>query len=55
VPNRDWEAYVGSGGAAASACPDIASQFIDWPAGDGFEVAMGGGRSAFLMGGDGRP
>nr|WP_321508980.1 alkaline phosphatase [uncultured Hyphomonas sp.] len=49
--NRDWEAFVGSGGAAAGACPDIASQFIDWPAGDGFEVAMGGGRSAFLKGG----
>ncbi|KCZ85027.1 alkaline phosphatase [Hyphomonas adhaerens MHS-3] len=51
TPNRDWEAYVGHGGAAAGSCEDIATQFIDWPAGDGFEVAMGGGRSAFLAGG----
>jgi alkaline phosphatase len=51
TPNRDWEAYIGSGGPAASSCADIATQFIDWAAGDGFEVAMGGGRSAFLKGG----
>ena len=51
VPNRDWEAFVGTGAAAAESCPDIATQFIDWSAGDGFEVAMGGGRSAFLTGG----
>ena len=55
TPNRDWEAYIGRAGAAASSCPDIASQFIDWPAGDGFEVAMGGGRSAFLKGGTADP
>ena len=51
TPNRDWEAFIGSGGPAASSCADIATQFIDWAAGDGFEVAMGGGRSAFLKGG----
>jgi alkaline phosphatase len=51
TPDRDWEAYVGVPGADASGCPDIASQFIDWPEGDGFEIAMGGGRSAFLTGG----
>jgi len=49
-PDRDWEAYVGVPGAEAD-CPDIASQFLDWKEGDGFEVAMGGGREAFLKGG----
>ena len=29
-------------------CRDIASQLIDWPAGDGFEVVLGGGRQHFL-------
>ncbi|MCA8892745.1 MAG: alkaline phosphatase [Hyphomonas sp.] len=51
TPNRDWEAFVGRGGAMAGSCADIATQFIDWSAGDGFEIAMGGGRSAFLKGG----
>ncbi|WP_233353080.1 alkaline phosphatase [Henriciella mobilis] len=43
--NRDWEddAEVGDSG-----CKDIASQLIDWPAGDGFEVILGGGRGAFM-------
>ncbi len=51
TPNRDWEATVGRGAAVEGSCADIATQFIDWAAGDGFEVAMGGGRSAFLKGG----
>ncbi|MEZ6012139.1 MAG: alkaline phosphatase [Hyphomonas sp.] len=50
TPDRDWEAYVGIPGSEVD-CPDIATQFIDWASGDGFEVAMGGGRSAFLKGG----
>ena len=29
-------------------CPDIARQLIEFPYGDGFEVAMGGGRTKFL-------
>lgn len=29
-------------------CPDIASQLIEWDSGDGFEIAMGGGRRHFL-------
>ena len=33
---------------SASACSDIASQLIDWPEGDGFEVILGGGRQHFL-------
>ncbi|MEZ5997322.1 MAG: alkaline phosphatase [Hyphomonas sp.] len=48
TPDRDWEAYVGTEENGAEACEDIAAQFIDWPEGDGFEVAFGGGRAAFL-------
>jgi len=29
-------------------CPDIASQLIDFPYGDGLEVALGGGRRSFI-------
>lgn len=48
---RDWEsdADVSAAGKAAG-CLDIAAQFINWQRanGDGFEVAMAGGRSGFL-------
>ncbi len=46
--NRDWEndAYAAQSGGAD--CIDIARQLIEWPAGDGFEIALGGGRSNFL-------
>ncbi|MEL7487131.1 MAG: alkaline phosphatase [Pseudomonadota bacterium] len=48
-PDRNWE----SDGslpeqATAAGCVDIAQQLIDFPYGDGLEVAMGGGRSNFL-------
>lgn len=43
-PNRDWE----TDGKAQGGCADIARQFLDWPHGDGFEVALAGGRSEFL-------
>jgi alkaline phosphatase len=46
--NRDWENDKQLGGKAAEGCKDIADQLINWPAGDGMEVAMGGGRSNFL-------
>ena len=55
TPNRDWEAYVGSGETADASCPDIAAQFIDWPEGDGFEIAFGGGRSGFYKAGAADP
>lgn len=45
--SRNWEidgAMIGP----AEGCKDIAAQFIDWDAGDGFEVAMAGGRRMFL-------
>jgi alkaline phosphatase len=46
--NRDWENNKQLGDKAAEGCKDIADQLINWPAGDGMEVAMGGGRSNFL-------
>ena len=48
TPNRDWESDADLRGGDAGDCKDIARQLIEWPEGDGFEVAMGGGRSAFL-------
>ncbi|MFI0843876.1 alkaline phosphatase [Mesorhizobium sp. IMUNJ 23232] len=33
----------------AGGCKDIAAQLIDWPAGNGFEVILGGGRSNFML------
>lgn len=49
TPNRDWEDDTDMPGAQASdACPDIARQFIDWSAGDHFEIALGGGRRQFM-------
>lgn len=45
--SRDWESDADLKGGDASDCHDIARQFIEWPAGDGFEIALGGGRSVF--------
>lgn len=42
--SRDWEDDTSVRGD----CLDIASQLVAWPEGDGFEVAMGGGRRHFL-------
>lgn len=46
-PDRGWE-YKVPEEAAALGCVDIASQLIDFPYGDGIEVAMGGGRRNFI-------
>ncbi len=47
--DRDWEADVNlSPAASAGGCTDIARQFVEWSHGDGFEIAMGGGRANFL-------
>jgi len=49
TPNRDWESDAElSAEALANGCKDIASQLIDFPYGNGLEVALGGGRSYFL-------
>ena len=47
---RDWENDSQlSDEARANGCRDIAAQLIDWPAGDGFEVILGGGRANFML------
>ncbi len=48
-PERDWEADSNMNQAARDAkFPDIARQLIEFPYGDGLEVALGGGRSKFI-------
>ncbi|MFZ5617541.1 MAG: alkaline phosphatase [Pseudomonadota bacterium] len=47
--DRDWERDTNlSEEAISNGCRDIARQLIEFPYGDGLEVAMGGGRSNFL-------
>ncbi len=48
-PERDWEDdHDLTEEAKANGCKDIARQLIEFPHGDGLEVAMGGGRRSFL-------
>jgi hypothetical protein len=48
-PDRDWESDADQPDAANEAgFPDIAKQLIEFPHGDGLEVALGGGRGKFL-------
>ncbi len=47
--NRDIENDTQIKEAADQGCKDIAAQLIDWPAGNGFEVILGGGRSNFML------
>ena len=47
-PDRDWEDDSRlSGAARAAGFPDIARQLLEFPYGDGLEVALGGGRASF--------
>jgi len=49
TPVRDWESDKEvPAEAKAAGCKDIADQLVNWPHGDGFEVALGGGRAYFL-------
>jgi len=49
VPERNWESDRDlSDEAVRNGCTDIASQLIEFPHGDGIEVALGGGRIKFL-------
>ncbi|HEY5971390.1 MAG TPA: alkaline phosphatase [Pseudoxanthomonas sp.] len=49
TPNRDWESDAElSADAKTSGCKDIARQLVEFPYGNGLEVALGGGRSYFL-------
>jgi alkaline phosphatase len=48
-PERSWESDADlPATASAQGCTDIARQFVDFPFGDGIEVALGGGRRNFL-------
>ncbi|MDG1825130.1 MAG: alkaline phosphatase [Henriciella sp.] len=46
--SRDWEDDTSFADGGDDTCKDIARQFIEWPEGDGFEVALGGGRRHFM-------
>jgi alkaline phosphatase len=47
--DRDWERDTNlTEEAKANGCKDIARQLIEFPFGDGIDVAMGGGRANFL-------
>jgi alkaline phosphatase len=48
---RDWESDTAMKGVSGG-CVDIARQLIEWPFGDGFEIALGGGRSMFSAAAD---
>lgn len=49
VASRDWENDSELSPAARSAgCSDIARQLVEFPVGNGLDVAMGGGRREFL-------
>jgi alkaline phosphatase len=49
VANRDWENDSELPAAARRAgCIDIARQLVEWPYGDGLDVALGGGRAQFM-------
>ena len=49
TPNRDWESDAALPAAAAAAGErDIALQLVEMEAGDGIDVALGGGRLQFL-------
>ena len=49
IASRDWESDAAmTPEAIAQGCADIARQLVEIKYGDGFEVAMGGGRQNFL-------
>ena len=49
VPERDWENDSNlTHEARQNGCSDIAAQLIEFPYGDGIEVALGGGRIKFM-------
>lgn len=49
VPDREWEYNATLPQfARLKGCKDIATQFVDFPYGDGIDVALGGGRRSFV-------
>lgn len=54
-PHRDWENDAQLARARDGAgCVDIARQLVEWKAGDGFEVILGGGLANFVSEGGAR-
>ncbi|MBC7900760.1 MAG: alkaline phosphatase [Saprospiraceae bacterium] len=51
-PDRDWESdndiFIRRKDAHEAKFPDLARQMLDFPYGDGLEVALGGGRTKYL-------
>lgn len=55
LPERNWEVDADlSADAKAQGCKDFAAQLIDFP-GNGLTVAMGGGRTEFMVAGEDDP
>ncbi|MEM1231842.1 MAG: alkaline phosphatase [Pseudomonadota bacterium] len=55
-PDRDWEDDSSVPAAAAEAgCVDIARQLVEFPAGDGVDLILGGGRANFMATGTADP
>ena len=53
-PERDWESNDNlPEEAIAAGCKDIATQLIEFPFGDGIDVALGGGKRHFIPKADG--
>ncbi|UXI68162.1 alkaline phosphatase [Tahibacter amnicola] len=49
LPEREWEVDAAMPDAAkAQGCTDFARQLVEFPVGDGLDVALGGGRTAFI-------
>ena len=55
TPHRNWEDDSKVPDDAKGKCKDIAAQLIDFPYGDGIDVAMGGGRRHFILKTDADP
>jgi alkaline phosphatase len=50
LPERNWESDVDvKDSPKGGDCVDFARQMVDWPFGDGLEVAFGGGRENFML------
>ena len=56
LPERNWEVDAElSADAKAQGCKDFAAQLIDFPVAGGLTVAMGGGRTEFMLAGEDDP
>ena len=56
LPERNWEVDADlTAEARAQGCKDFAAQLIDFPGAGGLTVAMGGGRTEFMLAGEDDP